>query len=90
MDPALNPEAPCVQCGAPTVRGVNSDFCSERCEEAWWLAHPEQAEAALMMERDAAGRENIDNLHRAVMEDPGDRCTILCTLEDGHAGPCKE
>jgi hypothetical protein len=30
----LNHDSPCVACGAPTVRGVNSAFCSERCEHA--------------------------------------------------------
>jgi hypothetical protein len=31
----LNPEAPCACCGKPTVRGVNSYFCSVDCEDRW-------------------------------------------------------
>jgi hypothetical protein len=32
--PTLNPDAPCALCGAPTIHGVNSDFCSLTCESA--------------------------------------------------------
>jgi hypothetical protein len=40
----IDPECPlhgrdyenrCVACGGPTVRGVNSDFCSVDCEDRW-------------------------------------------------------
>lgn len=37
------------------------------------------------------GREEIDNLCERINldQEPGDRCTIACVLEDGHAGPCR-
>ena len=31
-DPILNPDSPCEMCGNPTIRGVNSPFCSITCE----------------------------------------------------------
>lgn len=31
---AMNFEAPCAGCGGPTLRGVNSDFCSAACERS--------------------------------------------------------
>jgi hypothetical protein len=31
----LDFENRCVACGRPTVRGVNSDFCSVDCEDRW-------------------------------------------------------
>jgi predicted nucleic acid-binding Zn ribbon protein len=36
LDPVtLDPENPCVLCGAPTIRGLNTDFCSEKCERQY-------------------------------------------------------
>ncbi len=32
-DPLLNPDAPCARCGAPTIRGLNTEYCSVDCEE---------------------------------------------------------
>jgi hypothetical protein len=33
--PAELSEAPCLNCGEPCIAGVNSDFCSLACEEAY-------------------------------------------------------
>ena len=33
-DPMLDEENPCLRCAAPTVRGLNTDFCSQACEDA--------------------------------------------------------
>lgn len=39
----LDPENSCAQCGAPTIRGLNTDFCSEACEKAFDAEHPSLA-----------------------------------------------
>ena len=49
-DPDLNPESPCSLCGEPTIRGVNSDFCSLACE----LEHDHQEALQEHRERQAA------------------------------------
>lgn len=44
-DPDHNPGPPtpallaCAECGDEYRHGLNSDFCSERCEEAWRKEH---------------------------------------------------
>ncbi len=36
---ALEVAAACAECGAATIPGVNSDFCSLPCEQTWTTAH---------------------------------------------------
>jgi hypothetical protein len=40
---------------------------------------------------EAEARAAIDNVTAEVDDapDPGERCTIVCILPDGHAGPCR-
>jgi hypothetical protein len=33
-DPMLDEENPCLRCAKPTIRGLNTEFCSQACEVA--------------------------------------------------------
>jgi endogenous inhibitor of DNA gyrase (YacG/DUF329 family) len=70
MDVTLDPQNPCATCGAPTIRGVNSDFCSGACERQY--AAQEQADSiahdvveAPADDSEAAMDEAVDKVNSA-------------------------
>ena len=61
LDVTLDPENPCAMCGAPTIRGLNTDFCSEKCEQQYDTGNAE-----------SLAQDNADSIAHDVVEAPED------------------
>jgi endogenous inhibitor of DNA gyrase (YacG/DUF329 family) len=67
LDPVtLDPENPCVLCGAPTIRGVNSDFCSGKCEDDYIRS---------LAAAESAAQDAADEIAHDVVSPPEDGAT---------------